>query len=80
MVDLVNQPTKLMRNKNQLVDVTSFIIQVATTLLVAGLTLTLWIPGQTLLDPPARNQTSFKCCPYNCRQLAYSLVQLVHVM
>jgi len=39
-----------------------FLIQVSTTLLVAGATLTLWTPGQLCLHPPARTQASFKGC------------------
>jgi len=35
---------------------------VATTLLVAGLTLTLRIPGQSLFAPAACTQASFKGC------------------
>jgi len=43
----------------------------ATALLVAGTTLTFWIPGRLRLHPPARTQASFKAlgCSYNCRWL-----------
>jgi len=51
----------------------------ATTLLVAGLTLTLWMTGQMPLQPPAQTQVLFKCCPYNSMQLAYGSFQLMHV-
>ena len=54
---------------------------VATTLLVAGLTLTLWIIGQiySCLHPPAGTQASFKGCLYNVKWLAYGLFQLMHM-
>jgi len=35
---------------------------VATALLVAGPTLTLWIPGQTLFASTSSSQVSFKGC------------------
>jgi len=38
--------------------------RVATAFLVAGPTLTLWIPGQTL-HPPARTRALFKVYQYN---------------
>jgi len=41
-----------------------FLVQVATALLVAGATLTLWTPGQLCLHPPAHTQASFKGCLY----------------
>ena len=41
------------------------IIQVVTALLVAGPTLTLWIPGQLCLHPPTRTQALFKGCLCN---------------
>jgi len=48
---------------------------VATSLLVAGSTLTFWIP------PSAHTQASFKAlgCLYNCRRLNYGLFQLTHM-
>ena len=50
------------------------VVQVATTLLVAGSTLTFWIP-------PFASTSSFKVlgCLCNCRQLAYSSFQLTHM-
>ena len=50
----------------------------ATALLVAGSTLTFWIP---LFHPPAQTQASFKAlgCSYNCRRLTYSSFQLMHI-
>ena len=48
------------------------LLQVATTLLVAGSTLTFWIL------PSAHTQVLFKAlgCSYNCRQLTYGSFQL----
>jgi len=49
---------------------------VATTLLEAGLTQTLWMTGQTL-HPPARTQVLLKGCPYNSTWLADGSFQLI---
>jgi len=52
---------------------------VATALLVAGPTLTFWMPWQT---PFASTSSSFKAqlgCSYNCRRLTYDLFQLMHM-
>ena len=54
------------------------LVQVATTLMVSCLILTLWMLGQTLV-PLIHTQASFKGFPYNCRQLAYGSFQLTHV-
>ena len=53
----------------------------ATALLVAGSTLTFWIPWQTSFAPPARAQASFKepSCSYNCRRLTCGSFQLTHM-
>ena len=55
-----------------------FVFQVATALLVAGSTLTFWIPPWHL---PARTHASFKVlgCSYNCRQLTNGSFQLAHM-
>jgi len=50
----------------------------ATALLVAGSTLTLWIPGQTLLNPTARTQAFFKGCLYVMVVAAYVSFQLMY--
>ena len=54
------------------------VIQVATTLLVAGSTLTF---GYLRLHPQAHTQASFKVlgCSCNCRRLAYGSFQLTHM-
>jgi len=54
---------------------------VATTLLVAGSTLTVWILWRLHLHPPARTQASFKVlgCPYNCKRLTDGSFQLMHM-
>ena len=53
----------------------------ATALLVAGSTLTFWIPWQTSLRPPAHTQASFKAlgCSHNCKRLTYGSFQLMHM-
>ena len=53
----------------------------ATALLVAGSTLTFWIPWQTSLHPPAHTQASLKLlgCSYNCMQLMWGSFQLKHM-
>ena len=56
--------------------------QVATALLVAGSTLTFWIPWQTPFASTSRTQASFKVlgCSYNFSQLTCGSFQLCHCM
>ena len=56
--------------------------RVATALLVAGLTLTLWMTGQTLFVPPALTRRILLLIYmyfYVATRLAYCLFQLIHV-
>ena len=55
--------------------------RVATALLVAGLTLTLWMTGQTLFVPPALTRILLLIYMYFyvATRLAYCLFQLIPV-
>jgi len=57
-------------------------LQVATALLVAGPTLTFWIPGWTVCIYQLVLKWCSKAigCLYNCRWLADGLFQLTHVI
>ena len=56
-----------------------YIYQVATALLVAGPTLTFWIPWQTLFVYIYQLVLKSLGCSSNCRRLAYDSFQLTHI-